>query len=303
MKKRSSWLLLVLLLVCAGLFAAYLGAVVLQRDTVAPVITMDSNELHVSVTDVQKLYEGVTAQDDVDGDVTAAIVIEGISDIDEHNSCEITYAAFDASGNVAKATRTLVYTDYQEPRFILKDALYFIDTTSPDVLKTVGAFDVLDGDISHRVKANLVSDTISLSYPGVHQVEFRVSNTMGDTVHLELPVDVVQADTYNAYVYLTDYLIYLKKGDEFKVRDYMNYFSVGGAKYSLREREEGVRVYIDNYVNPAYDNGGGVLINVDTEHNVNMSVPGVYNATYTVTMTRGSTIYTGFCRLHVVVEE
>ena len=170
------------------------------------------------------------------------------------------------------------------------------------MLKTVGAFDVMDGDISHRVKANLVSDTISLSYPGVHQVQFRVSNSMGDTVHLELPVDVVEMDTYNAYVYLTDYLVYLKKGETFDVRDYMDYFYVGNAKYSLRERQEGVRVYIDNYVNPAYDNGGGVLINVDTDHNVNTDVPGVYNATYTVTMTRG-TMYTGFVRLHVVVEE
>lgn len=303
MKKRWSWLMLLLLLLCAGLFAAYMGVVVLQRDKVPPVITIEQEELYVSVTDVQKLYEGVSAYDDVDGDVTAAIVIEGISDIDEQNRCEIIYAAFDASGNASKASRTLVYTDYQEPRFVLKDALYFIDTTSPDVLKTVKAYDVLDGDISHRVKANLVSDTISLSYPGVHQVEFRVSNTMGDTVHLQLPVDVVQADTYNALVYLSNYLVYLKKGETFDVRDYMDYFSVGGTKYSLRERQEGVRVYIDNYVNPAYDNGGGVLINVDTEHNVNNNVPGVYNATYTVTMTRGAMTYTGFCRLHVVVEE
>lgn len=302
MKRKSMWLMYLLTLICAGVLAAYLGAVVLRRDTEAPVITINQDELYVSVTDVQKLYEGVSAYDDVDGDVTFAVVIESISDID-NDRCEITYAAFDAAGNISRASRTLVYTDYQKPRFILKDALYFIDTTSPDVLKTVGAFDVLDGDISHRVKANLVSDTISLSYPGVHQVQFRVSNTMGDTVHLELPVDVVQADTYNAYVYLSDYLIYLNKGDEFNVRDYMDYFSVGGTKYSLRERQEGVRVYIDNYVNPAYDTGSGVLINVDTEHNVNTSVPGVYNATYTVTMTRGTMAYTGFCRLHVVVEE
>ncbi len=302
MKKRSSWLVVILFVLCAGITGFYTTAVILAKDRVAPVITLATDELHVSVTDAKKLYEGVNAYDDVDGDVSAAVVIESISDIDENNRCEITYAAFDASGNVSKASRTLVYTDYQKPRFLLKDALYFIDTSSPDVLSIVGAFDVLDGDLSHKVKANLISDTISLSYPGIHQVEFRVTNTMGDTVHLELPVDVVQADSYNAYVYLSDYLIYLKKGETFDVRDYMDYFRVGSTKYSLKEREEGVRVYIDNYVNPAYDTAPGVLINVDTEHDVNTQVPGVYSATYTVSMTRGTT-YTGFCRLHVVVEE
>ena len=78
MKKRWSWLMLLLLLICMGMFAAYMGVVVLQRDNVPPVITIEQEELYVSVTDVQKLYEGVSAYDNVDGDVTAAIVIEGI---------------------------------------------------------------------------------------------------------------------------------------------------------------------------------------------------------------------------------
>lgn len=243
---------------------------------------MADDELEISVlASDEELLQGVSAQDGKDGDVTGSIVIERISNITSEHTATITYAAFDEAGNVAKASRTLRYTDYTGPRFGQTKALVFSDSTSPDVLDYMTAQDMLDGDLSDRVKGTLVSDATSLNYVGLHQVEFRVSNSMGDTVHIKLPVEVYEAGTYNASVELTDYLVYVKKGADFKAEDYLETLTVGSINYSLK---------VENT---------DLDIEVDIADPVDADVPGVYSVAYTVTMDR----YVGYTRLNVVVEE
>lgn len=55
--------------------------------------------------DNTKLLEGVTAVDNEDGDVTDRVVIEKIVEDRQKNEAVVFYAASDAAGNVAKASR------------------------------------------------------------------------------------------------------------------------------------------------------------------------------------------------------
>lgn len=323
MKKKKNWLFILPLLLCGILMIIYSSLFVWRDDTTAPVITIATEQIEVSVqADESELFAGVSALDDRDGDVTAAMVVEKISNITDDHTATITYAAFDKSGNVSKATRKVYYTDYTEPRFGLTRALVFQKGASPDVLSYVTVEDMVDGDLSDKVKGTLISDTSSLSYAGLHQIDFRVTNSMGDTVHLILPVDIYETGEYNATVNLTEYLIYIKKGEAFQASDYLDKLTVSTLNYSLKGDDPEIALYTNGQLIVAPGNPGStenpgdaenpddgstgaidyddiIEIEVEIDDSVDTGVPGVYSVTYSVTMDR----YKGFTRLNVVVEE
>jgi hypothetical protein len=207
------------------------------------------------------------------------LVVEGISSLRSDHSATVTYAAFDKSGNVSKATRTVVYSDYIPPRFSLTQALLFPGNVVANILQRVTAEDMLEGDLSQRVKAELVGESASIDSVGIHQVQLRVTNSMGDTAYLTVPVEIYAVGTYNATVELTEYMIYVEKGTDVFPEEYLNKLTHGNLEYS------GDLLWEDGAVE--------VRTDVDTEQ------AGVYMVDYTVTKDGR----TGFSRLIVVVEE
>ncbi len=299
-KGRKLYVIIPLLLCCI-LTAAYCWFFVLQEDRQAPKIEMTADTITVSVSAGQKtLLKGVTATDNVDGDVTDSILVENISNFTSKNTATITYVAYDGAGNASKASRTIKFTDYQPPKFGQTNALVFASNTAPDVLSFMTAEDKIDGDISKRVKGTLLSDTTSLSYSGEHIIEFRVTNSMGDTRKITLPVDVYEPRDYNARVELTDYLVYIKVGAEFMPEQYLYAVTAGNNEYSLDVTvDPTVKLFTDRYVNPAV-NPPANIVNVTMKSDVDVTKPGVYSVTYTVDY---DDRYKGFTRLNVVVEE
>ena len=96
--------------------AAYGGA--------APEILFASDVISVPTgADDAALLAGVTATDAEDGDVTASLLVEGISGRNDDGTVQVTYAAFDSNHHVTKATRAVRYTDYTKPRFALTQPL------------------------------------------------------------------------------------------------------------------------------------------------------------------------------------
>lgn len=269
---------------CAVCVAAFQGYLVLSRgaeDHKGPEITFDAQQIQVSVKDAETaLLHGVTAWDDRDGDVTGLVVVESVSDITDRNTAKVTYAAFDAAGNVTRSQREVVYSDYRSPRFQLSQPLVFQSGSSFDVFKYVHAEDVLDGSLDSRIKATLVGGDTAITAEGLHQVEFRVTNSMGDTVNLALPVEVYPTGLYRGTVLLRENLVYLNAESTFEPMDYLQQYQVGGETYTYFDGSYGIQVTI------AGDQ-------VDT------SVPGVYSVSYTVS----DGVNTGYTRLTVVVEE
>ena len=281
MKKITKWLLLILLVLCTAAFIVYYRFSQAGPDRTAPVISMEAEEITLSVGDGQEAYlAGVTALDDVDGDVTAMMVVEGVSAIDSRDCVTITYAAFDRAGNVAKAHRTGRYTDYEGPKFALKNPLVFYSGYTIDLLDHITASDPLDGDLSARVKATLSGGETDLSQEGTHPVDLRVTNSMGDTARITVPVEICSYAAYDATVNLTDYLIYWEKGSPFQAEDYLVSLYAGYREITPEQLgAEGAQIDIHSDVNP--------------------DEPGSYSVSYTITY--GS--YTGFTRLIVVVED
>ena len=287
--KNKQWILVLLIIVCV---VSYFGYQLLDRartDTKAPTIEITA-ELGVSVLDPRDtLLQGVTATDDVDGDVTASVIVESISLLDADGTISVGYAAFDSAGNVAKTTRKAKYTDYESPKLILTKPLLYLYGSNFDVLATAGAVDVIDGDIQHRVRATALQDD-SIANMGVHPVSFQVTNSLGDRRTLELPVEVYAAGTYSADLTLTDYLIYLPKNATFTPENYLETFTLRGETVDL---EAGLP---ENY-------------SLSTKGQVQTQQPGVYCVEYRVTYTirhetdpQRNQEYTGYSKLIVVVE-
>lgn len=280
MKLRPTRLLATLMAVCALACVIYIGSVVLNRDTAAPEIRFPSDTLFMSVHDGQEaLLAGVTAVDDRDGDVTDSLLVQGVSSMRSDHTVKVTYAAFDKAGNVSKAVRTVQYTDYVSPRFSLTEPLVFTGNGAANLLSKVTATDLLDGDITDKIKGSLVGETTSLTDVGTHQVELRVTNSMGDTSRITVPVEVVAAGTYNAAVALTENLVYVEKGTQFAPETYLHSVICGGVVYSVQQLPQEATVEVDS--------------------GVKIDACGVYAVDYTVSV--GS--FTGFARLIVVVEE
>ena len=283
--KRWNLLCLGVLVCLMVLFSGYLIWSRNSIDTTGPVITVSEELLEISVKDPEEvLLQGITARDDRDGDVTSQLLVESVYGITEENVTTVTYAAFDRSGNVSKVQRQVRYKDYEPPKFELYGSLCFPGGTGFDLLEYVGARDVIEGDIRRRVRATLVSDTKSISNVGSHVVRFQVTNSLGDTVQADMPVEVYDPEWYTAQVELKEYLIYLKVGDRFDPDAYLHNFLVRGDEISVSGRiPEGIYYSVDNQVSTKR--------------------PGIYTVTYNLTTTVNQMAFSGQAVLVVVVEE
>ena len=280
LKKRKRWLLPVALAAVLVAFFFYKMTVRINTDSKAPEITMSEGTLQVSVYDETGLLQGITAWDTRDGDVTDLIVVESVY-MGEEERATVTYAAFDRSGNVSKAQRQVVFTDYRSPRLTLSSPLLFPYGSGVNVMNLVGAEDLLDGSINRRVRASVVTDK-TLTMAGTHQIEFRVTNSMGDTSKAVLPVEVYEED-YNAVLTLKTYLVYLKVGESFNARSYLDEFTYRVNTLSFTGSEADPQVSITGTVNTA--------------------VAGVYAVKYVASLTEERMDYQGVSKLIVIVEE
>ena len=217
----------------------------------SPEIVFSDDVLAVSTgADDAALLAGVTATDAEDGDVTASLLVEGVSGRNDDGTVRVTYAAFDSDRHVTKATRAVRYTDYTPPRFALSQPLICRTNGSRALSLFVGAADSIDGDLSDRVKIAL-TDGSSLLIAGTHTAELRVTNSIGDTASVPVTVEVTTGDVNPAYITLTQYLIYLPAGSSYAPLDYVS----------------GV-------------NGGDSKNGVTAESAVNTQVPGVYEVVF-----------------------
>lgn len=268
-------LTLVLFVVVSVAFIVFSVIDRVNTDTTIPTIEITSDTIEMSVNDKEaKLLEGVKAYDAKDGDITDRVLIESISKFIEPGLCTVTYAVADSDKHVVKQTRTLRYTDYTKPEFYMKRALVYGVDEALDIRAAVGARDCIDGDISERV-AIVTTDYIR-NTAGVFTVSLQVSNSMGDTIYLDVTVHVEGNETMAPEIQLKKSLIYIKKGETPKFEDYLGDVTVNG----VLMKKEDVKLLIST--------------NFDADQE------GTYNVHYYISTKDG---YEGHSILTVVVEE
>ena len=130
---------------------AYAERKIPYHDPLPPEITLEGGENYVITTGTQYTEPGFTATDNVDGDLTAMVMVEGEVDWLEPGFYPITYTVTDAYENAATVTRTVEVAAEPRPETLYPEGtvidLTFDDGPGP---YTETLLDVLD---SYGVKA------------------------------------------------------------------------------------------------------------------------------------------------------
>lgn len=208
---RIATLLLFAATVCV--FAIFFVNEKKNTDTTYPEIEIAEDVLEVSIdaTD-EDLLKGVTAIDGKDGDITSKVVIESISKFIDPGVCKVTYAVADSDKHVVKNSRTIRYKDYAPPKFTMNRALVFNVNEEVDISGAIGAVDSIDGDISDKViitATDYTTDTV-----GVFSVSVQATNSKGDIIYIDLPLHIEDTSVLAPVIELSDYLIYVEKGEK-----------------------------------------------------------------------------------------
>ncbi|MES9944380.1 MAG: DUF5011 domain-containing protein [Candidatus Thiodiazotropha sp.] len=128
---------------------------------------------------------GATATDDVDGDISANIMVGGDTvDITTPGTYALTYDVSDAAGNAAsQVTRTVVVSDgtadTAPPVITLLGANPFeLSTGNTFTDPGATATDDVDGDISANIMVG--GDTVDITTPGTYALTYDVSDAAGN---------------------------------------------------------------------------------------------------------------------------
>ncbi len=233
-KSREKLLIfsIIAIVIAAMLFIAYSLYNRIRSSNRAPVILCASDAIYVNVdaTD-EELLTGVTAMDAEDGDLTSSVVVGSISSFVGKGKCEVTYAVFDSGNKVATVKRDLYYIDYHSPRFVLKDDFLYYSGETVNPLKSIRAIDCIDGDITNRISMAWLETEAD-----ERTVEFRVINSRGDLSVLTADVTVLEKSSQDRpTVALTDYLVYIQRGELLDPLDYVKSITVNKKVYTLSE--------------------------------------------------------------------
>jgi hypothetical protein len=231
-------------------------------DYTAPVIEAEQDSLNVSVNATeQDLLQGMTASDNLDGDVTDTLVVVSKSKFISPGTLRVNYAAFDQNNNVGSYSRMVTYTDYIPPRFSMSQPLRFANGNSKyDYLRYITAQDSLDGNITSQIKITFgntetVSDTVSSQ-----RVNLQVTNSAGDTSVLALTATFEDYATYSmSSPALDQYIVYTQKGVKPDYRAMIRGIWTAGAVRELSKTD--------------YDLENDFRIN---DYSVNYKLPGAY---------------------------
>lgn len=224
-------ILIVLFLVVAVAFSAFLAYDRAHVDHTAPMIVCDGAPLCVSVNATDReLCAGLTATDDVDGDITDRIVVQGRSRLVGGNTAVLSYAVFDSASNFCTYSREVSYTDYEKPRFALSAPLRYAVNDVVTIADRMTVTDVLDGDITDRIR--LSSSAVDNTQVGEYPVSFQVSNSSGDIAVVTAVVQIVNTTMLDPQLELTDYLVYLPLNGELTQQMLEDYFLGGTSSRS-----------------------------------------------------------------------
>ena len=294
--RRLRLLLLVFFIVVFAIFMFSIVRDYLTSDYEAPVISADAEVLYLSVdedTDAALLV-GMSALDNLDGDVTNSIVVASESKFVAQATRNVSYAAFDKSNNVGTYVRKLVYTDYHSPRFVISEPLRFVSGNSNyDYLRHISAMDCLDGNITTQIKITFGEMETTSDFASTQKVNLQVTNSAGDTSTLPLTVTFEDYECYSkASPGLTDYIIYLKPGEKPNLRAYLDGIWTAG----------NTRKFSTLGFDPEDD------VSID-DSKVDYKTPGIYTVTYKLThatpMAEGGTYRSDFgtATMIIVVED
>ncbi len=213
---------IIIFLVLTIAFSVFFSFDRMVTDHTPPIIYCEDKPLEVSVkASDYELCSGMTAVDDVDGDITDRIIVRRVSQLIGANSATVHYTVFDSSSNCCTFVRNIYYTDYSKPHFTLTQPLIYTVNSVISLQDRLTASDVIDGDISRRIRP--FYSNISNEEVGDYRVNVQVTNSSGDTSIVEFTIMIRNTTARHPLIRLSDYLIYVDQNSELTFEELRNY--------------------------------------------------------------------------------
>lgn len=301
MLRKSRTFVVIFFIFSVAIFVMFRLARAAATDRTIPVIEMDSDSITVSVEGGDEaILEGVRATDGKDGDITDNLFIESRTTFLEKGRFEVTIAVADSDNHISKSTREVIYSDYKSPQFSLTGPLkYQTSRESQDdlnIARSLSATDVIDGNISNNIKIS--SDYfINSSSLGDYHMEFVVSNSMGDIVHLPVTVTIYSSSQESGLpqIVLTKYLVNTPAGQPVDILSLIDQINYHNSTY--RRGEDGF------FYNGEYTSDGNAVMfssdSVKIDADIDWNTPGVYEVK--IVFTDDNAGLSNYTRCYIVV--
>lgn len=226
---------------------ATIGVKFLNRDKDgAPVlnclVSEDVIEVTCDVTD-EELAKLVTATDTKDGDISDRVAVTRNMYFITKGVSAVTFSVCDSDNNVTKLYKSIKYTDYEAPRLYLKSDLIISQGNPISLPRFFRVEDVFAGDISNRLK--VMSADYDYLTEGTYTINCKVSNNYGDTREMDFDVIVTEDDYSDAKITLSEYLVYVKKGETPDFASYIKNVINNDDKYNFTTAD--VRIEAEGY--------------------------------------------------------
>lgn len=131
---------------------------------------------------------GATAEDEEDGNISAAITVSGTVHPQTPGTYTLEYSVTDSAENTATATRTVVVSDATAPVLtLLGEATVQVECGGAFTDPGATATDACAGDLDPAIS---VSGTVNTNAPGDYTLEYAVSDTTGNTASANRTVQV-----------------------------------------------------------------------------------------------------------------
>jgi ABC-type oligopeptide transport system substrate-binding subunit len=193
----------------------------------------------------------VEAEDEVDGDLTARIVVTGTVDMDTLGEYELTYTVTNDGGKVTEETR-IVTVDVESPEILFSTPNQHLINTAFDSMAGVTAKDREDDVLTDDVT---VVGTVDTTTEGVYTLTYKVTNSYGKDTMVTRNIKVVTE--------LVDYA----NGTfnyRFASTELRNTFFAAAEKYLINNMYAGV---------PVFANAGYALYSSRLQLPVDQAVP------------------------------
>lgn len=227
-------------------------------DVEPPVITLKGSSTITLIAGESYIDSGATATDNVDGDLTSEIDISGEVDTLKTGTYKITYTVSDKAGNEASKDReVIVKPDEIPPVITLKgDNPMIVEFGNPYDEPGATATDDIDGNLTSEID---ISGVVNTSKVDTYTVNYTVSDEAGNEA--EKDRIVIVRDTVHP-------VIYVNPPNPYNITVGNPYVEKGAT---------------------AWDNADDTLTSeLDTSGDVNTSVAGTYEITYSVSDKSGN---------------
>ena len=255
----------------AGNAAKEVTRTVIVTDQSKPVLTLNGGDKQTVPANQPYVDPGFTATDAVDGDLTKQVTVTGTVDVTKPGTYDLTYTITDAAGNTTTLIRTVTVVDDAKPIITLKGTSPLTVPANADYTDAgATASDAVDGDLTAQI---ITVNAVDTTKPGTYTVTYNVTDKAGNAA-TEVTRTVIVTDQSKPVLTLTD-----------------------GVKQTVPANQP--------YVDPGFAAtdavDGDLTKQVTVTGTVDVTKPGTYDLTYTITDAAGNT--TTLIRTVTVVDD